>query len=168
MNELLTRLLIQADKLMRHIYGLFETTYGFLLFFIGWMSAFVIGEKLTFTLVILAIIGDLALGIITSIKQKRFTKSHLIQDTFVKIIVYGVPLLLIGLGENHFAGTKVAFYAACALAFACELWSISAHLLILAPNLPFLKILRFQLQDEIKNKTGKSIDELIQTNNDTK
>ena len=168
MNELLTRILTQADKIMRHIYGLFESIYGYLIFCAVLITNFISGEKTAITLVLLAITADLFFGIWSSIKQKKFAKSQLIQDTFVKVMVYGIPLVLIGLCENHFTGTNVGFYAACALAFGCEMWSVSAHILIIAPNMPFFKILRFQLQDEIKSKTGKDINELTQTKDDTK
>lgn len=160
MNDLLTRILTQADKVMRHIYGLFESIYGYIIFCTVLVTSFISGEKVVITMVLLAIFADFILGVWTSIKQKRFTTSQLIQDTFVKIIVYGVPLLLIGLSENNFTETAIGFYAGCALAIGCELWSILAHLIIIAPNMPFPKILRLQLQDEIKSKTGKDINEL--------
>lgn len=165
MNELTTRLLLQVAKITKHIYSLFESTYGYILFCLSLVIGLVKGEKVAFTIVLLAIFFDFILGIWTSIKQKKFAKSQLIQDTFVKVTVYGIPLLLIGLGEKMFHEWGIALYLTCAIAAACELWSISAHLLILAPNMPFLKLLRFQLKDEIKSKTGHDIEEITKSNN---
>lgn len=160
MNELINRISIQAEKIMQHIYSLFESLFGYLLFCAAMVAGLLTGEKTAFTIVGLAIFFDFVLGVITSIKNGKFAKSQLVQDTFVKVIVYGVPLLLIGLSEKMFHEWGLGLYVACSLAIACELWSISAHLLILAPNLPFLKLLRFQLKDEIESKTGKNIEEL--------
>lgn len=170
MNELLNRILSQSFKIMQHIGKLFESVYGYLLFCVSLVTSFMAGEKKAITIVLLAIFADLIFGIWTSIKQKKFATSQLIQDTFIKLTVYGIPLLLIGLSGQMFSEWGIAFYVGCAIAVACELWSISAHLLIIAPKLPFVKLLRFQLQDEIKSKTGKDIEELTQkeTNNDTK
>lgn len=160
MNELLVRIMQQVEKIIRHICSLFETIYGYILFCIAMVTGLIVGEKIAFTIVGLAIFFDFVLGIWTAIKQGKFAMSQLGQDTFIKSIVYGVPLVLIGLSEKMFHEWGVGLYVACALAIACELWSISAHLLILAPKMPFLKLLRFQLKDEIKSKTGKDIDEL--------
>lgn len=165
MNELTIRLFLHVGKIIKHIYNIFESTYGYLLFCISLIIGLVRGEKIAFTIVLLAIFFDFILGIWTSIKQKKFAKSQLIQDTFVKVTVYGIPLLLIGLGEKMFHEWGIALYLTCAIAAACELWSISAHLLILAPNMPFLKLLRFQLKDEIKSKTGQDIEEITKSNN---
>lgn len=165
MNELSTRILTQTEKILRHIYSLFESIYGYILFCLAMVTGLITGEKTAFTIVIIAIFCDFGLGIWTSVKQGRFTKSQLIQDTFIKFIVYGIPLLLIGLSEKMFHESGIGLYAICALATACEIWSISAHLLILAPNMPFLKLLRFQLKDEIKSKTGKDIEEFDKVEN---
>lgn len=160
MGQLINRISIQAEKIMQHIYSLFESLFGYILFCGAMITGLLAGEKTAFTIVGLAIFSDFVLGVITSIKNGKFAKSQLVQDTFVKVIVYGVPLLLIGLSEKLFHEWGFGLYVACSLAIACELWSISAHLLILAPNLPFLKLLRFQLKDEIESKTGRNIEEL--------
>ncbi|WP_419033307.1 hypothetical protein [Dysgonomonas gadei] len=168
MNELSKRTLSQAEKILKHIYILFEYIYGYILYCISLVTSFLVGEKIAVTIVLLSIFFDLILGIWTSIKQDKFTRSQLIQDTFIKLTVYGIPLLLIGLSGKMFSEWGIAFYVGCALAIGCELWSISAHLLIIAPKMPFVKILRFQLKDEIKSKTGKDIEELnkIEDNNE--
>lgn len=165
MRELLIRVTSQWDKILQHIYKLFESIYGYIVFCISLISGFIAGEKAAVTVVLLSILFDLILGIITSIKNGKFCKSNLIQDTFVKVAVYGIPLLLIGLAGSMFSEWGIVFYFACAIAAGCELWSITAHLLILAPNMPFLKLLRFQLKDEIKSKTGHDIEEITKSNN---
>lgn len=160
MNELFFRISTHIDKMVRHIVNLFDSIFGYLLFCVSMVATFIAGEKAAFTIIGLAIFFDFILGVWTSLKAGKFGRSRLVQDTFIKIIVYGIPLLLVGLGGKLFHEWCIVFYALCALAIACEIWSITAHLLILAPNMPFLKLLRFQLQDEIKSKTGKDIKEI--------
>jgi hypothetical protein len=53
-------------------------------------------------------------------------------------------------------GTLYGLLISCAIAAACELWSISANMLIVKPDMPFLKIFRLQLKGEIENKLGKN------------
>ena len=165
MKELLNRISVQADKIIQHIYSVFESVYGYIVFCITMITGLLTGEKIAFTIVGLAIFFDFILGIWTAIKLGKFAKSQLIQDTFIKVTVYGIPLIIIGLAEKMFHEWGIALYTGCALAAACELWSISAHLLILAPNMPFLKLLRFQLKDEIKSKTGQDIEDITKSNN---
>lgn len=160
MNEFLLRISISSCKIAKHIQNMLESVFGYLLFSVSMVSGFIVGEKVAFTIIGLAVFCDFILGIATSLKNKKFGKSRLVQDTFIKIIVYGIPLVLVGLSGKMFHDWNIVFYALCALATACELWSITAHLLILAPNMPFLKLLRFQLQDEIKSKTGKDISDI--------
>lgn len=168
MGYFVSKILTQAEKILQHTYRLFESTYGYVLFCATMIAGFISGEQVVCTLIGLAILFDLVLGICTAIMNKKFVLSDAIRDTFIKIIVYGIPLLLIGLTENKLAGTNIGFYAICAIAIACELWSITAHLLILAPNMPFLKILRFQLKGEIESKTGKNIEELTKKEDEAK
>lgn len=160
MNELYVRIATHADEIARHILNMLESVFGYLLFSISMVISFIVGEKVAFTIIGLAVFADFILGIATSLKNKKFGRSRLVQDTFIKIIVYSIPLILVGLSGRMFHDWNIVFYALCALATACELWSITAHLLILAPNMPFLKLLRFQLQDEIKSKTGKDINDI--------
>lgn len=166
MNGLFIRLSTQASKILQHIINLFDSIFGYFTFCTILITNLLSGEKMAFTVVFLAVLFDFLLGICTALKQGKFALSRLIQDTFIKGIVYGVPLILVGLVEKMFHEWGLGLYIACSLAIACELWSIFAHLLILAPNMPFIKLLKSQLKGEIESKTGVDIEELTKEKED--
>jgi len=45
MNELLIRILIQAEKILKHIYSLFESVYGYILFCLAMITGLITEEK---------------------------------------------------------------------------------------------------------------------------
>ena len=58
----------------------------------------------------------------------------------------------------HAEGTFVAVRTIAIFAAVCEFWSMSASMLIIYPNMPFLRIFRTQLKGEIAAKLSKNID----------
>ena len=62
--------------------------------------------------------------------------------------------------------TLIATRLACVLAAASELWSVSANMLIIKPDMPFLKIFRLQLKGEIEKKIGLSTDTIFKEKED--
>jgi hypothetical protein len=128
---------------------------------------FINPEIYSFSVVGITILADLIWGIIVAKKQNRFILSEAIRNTFLKVNIYGCALLLIyaverGLHDDWFIGTKVA----CAIAAACEFWSTSASMLIVSPNMPFLRLLRMQLKGEIEKKVGYPIDNVLPDKNE--
>jgi hypothetical protein len=146
---------------MEHV---FNTFLGALLFITMLIVNLVGHEKIAFSIVGIAVFIDLVLGIVSSLKQKKFILSALVSDTFYKVIIYGSMLLVIGLIEKLLHDGSFALYVACSVAAACELISISAHALIIAPKMPFPKIFRLQLKGEIESKTGVNTDNIFNFN----
>ena len=58
-------------------------------------------------------------------------------------------------------GGLVGVKIVAVIAAACELWSMSASMLIVKPDMPFLKIFRLQLKGEIESKLGKNAVEIL-------
>jgi len=101
-------------------------------------------------------------GVFASIKLKKFVLSEGFRETFNKITMYASMLLMVhaivkSIHEEWFLATRLS----CALAAACELWSISANMLIVKPDMVFLKLFRLQLKGEIEKKIGMNTDILF-------
>lgn len=136
----------------------------------GWLLAVVLGalnffapEKFAFTVVLVAIIADAIFGILVAIKLKKFVLSKLGRVTFFKIASYFSALVVLFMVEKlihdqGFLGIKIA----AAWAAACELWSLSANVLILKPDATFFKLIRKQLKGEIAAKLGEDLDDVFE------
>jgi hypothetical protein len=139
--------------------------YGQLLLLVSAIFSFTFEEKVAFTIVFLSLLGDLFWGIAASFVLKNFVLSSAIRDTLVKIGIYSFALSGIAMIETILHdGVSYGLLAACAIAAACEQWSISANMLIVKPNMPFLKIFRLQLRGEIENKMGKNFSAFFKEN----
>lgn len=134
---------------------------------LGWFltlitSAFVsnIDVKLGVYVVLGAVLADLFWGVWAAIKLKQFIFSVAFRETFKKGAIYFFVLAgafsieFLIKAESNF----IAYKTFVVLISACELWSMSASMLIVKPNTPFLKIMRGQLKGEIQSKINKNID----------
>jgi len=145
-----------------HIHSIFATVYGWILIAGATLWSFIRPEIFPLSIVFFAVLVDMFWGIFAAIKQKKFIFSESIRDTFIKIIIYATSLLLILLTEKVIHEKwEIATRVSCALAAACEFWSISANMLIVKPDMPFLRLFRLQLKGEIEKKVGKNIDEIL-------
>lgn len=135
----------------------------------GWVlgvGAFVFNyfstEGASFTLVMVAILADALFGLMVAIKYDKFILSKLGRVTMFKITSYFAPLVVLFMGEKlmHDSGL-ILVKAAAGWAAACELWSMSAHILILWPESPFFKLFRKQLKAEIAAKIGDPLDDIF-------
>lgn len=119
-------------------------------------------ESASFTLVIMAILFDALFGLMVAVKYNKFILSKLGRVTMFKITSYFAPLIILFMIEklmhdSGFFGVKVA----AGIAAACELWSMSAHILILWPEAAFFKIFRKHLKAEIAAKIGDPLDDIF-------
>ena len=149
-----------------HLYELLKkvgaTSYGWLLALLGTTFNFFAPEKYAFTLVLVAIIIDAIFGIMVAVKLDKFVLSKLGRVTFFKITSYFSALIVLYMIEKlmhdqGFIGIKVA----AGWAAACELWSMSAHVLILKPDATFFRLVRKQLKGEIAAKLGDPLDDVF-------
>lgn len=134
---------------------------------LGWIVAlftvvitFIAPEKTSFIVVGFAILADLFWGVAAAIKLKKFFLSTALRDTVKKIGIYSFALLGAFAIESiaHADGTFLAVRTIAIFAAVCEFWSMSASMLIIYPNMPFLRIFRTQLKGEIAAKLSKNID----------
>ena len=148
--------------LLTHIERLLSSMYGCILIILAFFANLLQPDWFCFAVVFTVVIFDLLCGIGASLKQGCFVLSKLIRETFFKIGCYAFTLIGVVLIERliHDSG-MIGIKLFAALAAACELWSMSASLLIINPNFPFLRIFRLQLKGEIESKTGKNMDNIL-------
>ena len=149
-------------SILQHLKLIFTTAYGWILGLIMVLWNFIQPEKYSFGIVAIAVLFDLVWGILVARKRNCFILSEAVRETFKKVNIYAFSLLLIffierALHDEWFIATKVA----CAIAAACELWSISANMLIIKPDMPFLKIFQRQLKGEMEKKVGCDLDNIL-------
>ena len=156
----------QTLSILTKVQSLIHTLFGWALLALTSFWAFIKPEIYTFAIVGIVIIFDLIFGIAVAKRQKKFILSESMRSTCIKIVIYAAMLLLVHaiervLHDDHLIATRLA----CVLAASCELWSISANMLILKPDLPFLKLFRLHLKGEIEKKTGVNTNKVFEDGN---
>ena len=159
----LQAILLQAQGIWEHVKQVLSNIYAAASIAIASIFSFVFSDWLPFVIVGAFILLDLFWGVVASVKLKNFILSKFLINTIIKVGIYSFAFLGIGLlekiiHESGFIGLKIA----CFIAGACELWSMSANMLIVKPNMPFLKIFRMQLKGEIESKIGKNCDDILE------
>ena len=149
----------EMEKGIIQLNNALSTAYGWMLAMVSTLIAFVTPEKMSFLVVGGAILADLFWGIVASLKLKKFILSVALRETIKKIGVYSFALLGAMSIEAiaHIEGTFIAVRTVAILASVCEFWSMSASMLIVYPNMPFLKLMRWQLKGEIESKVIKNM-----------
>ena len=148
------------NKALMNIGNAFNTMLGWLIAICTALITFISPEKTSFIVVGFAILADLTWGIISALKLKKFFLSMALRDTIKKVGIYSFALLGAMAIEYiaHAEGTFIAVRTIAIFAAVCEFWSMSASMLIIYPNMPFLKIFRGQLKGEIESKLSKNVD----------
>lgn len=136
-----------------------HTGYGWLITIILTIFTFIQPEMWSFVVVGCAIAADLFWGIAAAIRLKKFILSTALRETLKKIGIYSFALIGAFAIEKitHVDGSFFAVKTIAILAALCEFWSMSASMLIIKPNMPFLKIFRAQLKGEIESKVNKNL-----------
>jgi hypothetical protein len=139
-----------------------STFYGQIILILSAIASFLAPEAICFIVVFSAVMADLFWGILAALICKKFILSKALRDSIKKIGVYAFTLLgvyCIGIiiHDDFFIGTKVM----SAIATACELWSMSASMLIVKPDMPFIKIFRAQLKGEVESKLNRNLDTIL-------
>lgn len=137
----------------------FNTMYGKVLTMTTAIITVFRPEAWGFMVVGFAIMADLIWGIAASIKMNNFILSRALRETVKKVGIYSFALIGVFLVEKivHENGHFIAFRTIAIFAAVCELWSMSASMLIIKPDMPFLKLFRGQLKGEIESKLSKQI-----------
>lgn len=148
------------SKILMNVANAFQSLLGWIVALFAMLVTFIAPEKTSFIVVGFAIVADLFWGIAAAIKLKKFFLSTALRDSIKKIGIYSFALLGAMAIETiaHAEGTFVAVRTIAIFAAVCEFWSMSASMLIIYPNMPFLRIFREQLKGEIESKLSKNVD----------
>jgi len=148
--------------IFEHVLSVFSGAGGWLLACVLYAIGFFQPEKYCFIAVLITMLADMICGIWAQLKLGNFVKSKLLQKTLSKAFVYCLVLCTVYVTELILHdGWMFGIKAVSAVAAACEIWSMSASMLIINPDMPFLKIFRLQLKGEIESKAGKNLDEVL-------
>lgn len=144
-------------KIVEKIGSIYTEVAGFLLsLLIIPLVTFFGGVRLDMMkLVVIAVALDLGWGTWSSIKRKQWLCSTSVQSTIIKIIVYGTMFSIVaviekGISEEFMWLSRLTCIVLC----TSEAWSIFAHILIIKPNFPVIRLLRKVLAGEISKKLG--------------
>lgn len=149
-----------VGKVFTNLGAAFSTPFGWMVALLSAVATIIAPEKTSFIVVGCAILADLFWGVAAAIKLKKFFLSAALRDTVKKIGIYSFAMLGALAIESiaHADGTFLAVRTIAIFASVCEFWSMSASMLIIYPNMPFLRIFRMQLKGEIASKLSKNID----------
>ena len=149
-----------VGKVFTNLGAAFSTSLGWQVALLSAFATIIAPEKTSFIVVAGAILADLFWGVAAAIKLKKFFLSTALRDSVKKIGIYSFAMLGAMAIESiaHAEGTFVAVRTIAIFASVCEFWSMSASMLIIYPNMPFLRIFRTQLKGEIASKLSKNID----------
>ena len=109
--------------------------------------------------VLIAILLDAVWGISASIKQGKFTLSELMRQTVTKIAIYGSALAVF-IQIDKVASTTLCTTVVSIPILVCEIWSMAGSMLIVKPDMPFLRLFKHVLKGEIANKLGVAPEEV--------
>lgn len=109
--------------------------------------------------VLIAILLDAVWGISASIKQGKFALSELMRQTVAKIAIYGSALAAL-IQVDKVASTTLCTTVVSIPILVCEIWSMAGSMLIVKPDMPFLRLFRTVLKGEIANKLGVAPEEV--------
>lgn len=137
------------------------TVWGWLLAIMLFLAEFFGGYALALHSVLIFVLLDLGWGIAVAVKCKKYTLSESARNTVTKVVSYYSSILIIILLEKMIGvDAPWGVTLVSVIIGLTELWSISGNMLIINPNIPFLKIIRPALIGEIARKLGRSEDEI--------
>lgn len=137
------------------------TVWGWLAGVALFLAEFFGGYALALHSIMVFVLLDLGWGIAVAVKCKKYTLSESARNTVTKVVSYYSSILIIILLEKMIGvDTPWGVTLVSVIIGLTELWSISGNMLIINPNIPFLKIIRPALIGEIARKLGRSEDEI--------
>ena len=126
--------------------------------FSGWVSLlgvfwanFFAGYQSAIEAVVIVVTLDLAWAIASAIKRGTFAYSYLGKENVSKLSVYGSVIVgFVVLDKLVGMALPVTTIVVCLLISLVELWSMAGSMLIVFPNMPFLRLLRPILRGEMR------------------
>ena len=150
-----------VERILMKVQEVLASSWGWLMSFLVFILNFMAPVKYAFAAMGLAILMDMLFGMLSAWKQGKFLLSQSGRDTPAKVIVYGGFMLVVYATERIFGDdASLLTKGGCALACACELWSMLGSVLIIWPKM-FPKLLKLQLRGEIESKLGKNISNIL-------
>ena len=163
------------ERLAAIVYGFLDKVVEMLGCAWGWIitaalavANFYGGYGMAFVSLGISILVDMILGIWSAVKQGKYARSELMRDTFSKVVVYGLALLVIIHMEMLTAETTFGTNICAAVMCGAEFWSIAGNALIINPNLGFFRLIRSSLVGEIARKlhiTEEEVKEAFENGN---
>lgn len=161
---------MRMEKIFEQLSNALNSTYGWFLAVMTACFTFIQPEIFSFYVVGFAVAADLIWGISAAIKMRKFLLSKAMRETVKKVGIYSFALggALAIEKMTHGDGVFIIFRTLAIFAAVCEFWSMSASMLIIKPDMPFLKLFRGQLKGEIQSKLNKNIniDEILKDEED--
>lgn len=155
MNRYLLITFETLERIFTKFVNLFTDVFAYIFSFLSLTALAFFGETRIFMikLVLIAVVLDLFWGIWSSIKRKKFLCSMAITATIIKLLAFGTffaiaNVIELGIGQDFVWLSRVV----CVILCTGESWSIFAHLLIIKPDFPVLKLLKKLLAGEISKK----------------
>lgn len=148
----MSKLFILLATFFDKVENILSTAWGWIITIAFAIIDFYGGYKLAFGSLGMCIVIDMILGVWSAIRQKKYARSELARDTFSKIVVYGLALVVIIHIEKLCGDTTIGTNICAAIMCATEFWSIGGNALIINPNLHFFRIMRPALIGEIARK----------------
>ncbi len=147
------------EKFLTQLGNALSTVWGWVVLILTAAFTFIEPEKTSFIVVGGAVAADLFWGVIAAVKMNKFIMSAAFRETIKKVGIYSFALLGALAIEKitHTDGSFIAVRTIAVFAAVCEFWSMSASMLIIYPNMPFLRIFRTQLKGEIAAKLNKNM-----------
>jgi hypothetical protein len=150
-------------KILAAIITLCSTVWGKFLTIIAFMTTYFLPVKDLIHIAFIFVLIDMVLGVAVTVRRKGVAHilSQRLRDSLVKGFVYVVFIGgLYVIEKNVVDGYYITSKSAFAIVSGVELWSIAANLLILSPNLIFLRIFKRYLNQEMAKKLEMAEDEI--------
>lgn len=158
-NKVCAGLVLTIQGIASKLTSLISFVWGWALMGAGTILNFFLPAREMFHVLFLFLMVDMTTGLLASRKNKQAFTSDKMRSSFYKLLVYLVVLCLVFIAEKviDFSITlKVLF----GIAYAIELVSVVANMLILRPNMPILRLLSGALIGEIASKTNMDKDDV--------
>lgn len=150
-------------KTVGKIPSVFNNVLGWILAIISGYITWLADAKGAILLILICIFWDMGWGVAAAIKQHNFVLSHLLRETFWKIIVYVGSLSIILFAERTIGGD---FYftvkIVAVIGATVELFSSAGNILIIKPDFHFVRLFSKYLIGEIAQKMKKTEQEVQQ------
>ena len=159
-NEMKLSLLAVILNFGSKIMTLLSSLWGWIGTSILAILAYFFALKTMVIIIFFVVLIDMILGIYIHRKEIQSSK---LRESLLKFMVY-IALIALTYAVEVEVGIALLYKIVFAIASLTEIYSIAAQLLVICPNLPFLKMFKNILSVEISKKTNieqSKVDEML-------